>query len=116
MTGQPNPNFMAGVPELVVLRLLKAREMYGYEIVAAIREETANVLSAGEGVIYPLLHTLEKDGALKSRRKQVNGRSRVYYSLTPKGLKRLEGLSSDWTALAAAIRSVLSGERHAPAV
>lgn len=112
----PNPNFMAGVPELVVLRLIKDREMYGYEIVAAIREETGNVLSAGEGVIYPLLHTLEKDGALKSRRKPVNGRSRVYYSLTPKGLKRLEGLANDWTELADAIRGVLTGERHAPAV
>lgn len=112
----PNPNFMAGVPELVVLRLIKDREMYGYEIVAAIREETGNVLSAGEGVIYPLLHTLEKDGALKSRRKPVNGRSRVYYSLTPKGLKHLEGMAADWTALAAAIRSVLEGERHAPAI
>ena len=32
-----NPNFMAGVPELVVLRLLRDREMYGYEIVQAIR-------------------------------------------------------------------------------
>ena len=112
----PNPNFMAGVPELVVLRLLKDREMYGYEIVAAIREESGAVLTAGEGVIYPLLHTLEKDGALKSRRKPVNGRSRVYYSLTPKGLKRLEGLAQDWSALAVAIRKLLEGERHAPAV
>lgn len=112
----PNPNFMAGVPELVVLRLLKDREMYGYEIVAALRQETGNVLTAGEGVIYPLLHMLEKDGALKSRRKPVNGRSRVYYSLTPKGQKRLDGLAHDWSALAVAIRKVLEGERHAPAV
>ncbi len=115
MAGQPNPNFMAGVPELLVLRLLKDREMYGYEIVQAIREETGNVLSAGEGVIYPVLHGLERDGALKSHRKTVAGRSRVYYTLTPKGLKRFEGLASNWTTLAAAIGSVLKGTRHVPA-
>ncbi len=114
MAGQPNPNFMAGVPELLVLRLLKDREMYGYEIVAALREESGNVLSAGEGVIYPLLHTLEKDGALKSRRKTVGGRSRVYYSVTPKGLKRFEALEDDWSRLADAIRAVLRGARHVP--
>ena len=111
-----NPPFMAGVPELMVLRLLKDREMYGYEIVAAIREDTADVVRAGEGVIYPVLHSLEKDGALAARRKTVNGRSRVYYSLTAKGGRRLAGLTQDWQALADAVTSVLKGRRHAPAV
>lgn len=111
-----NPNFMAGVPELVVLRLLKAKEMYGYEIVQAIRESSGEVITIGEGVIYPVLHTLEKEGALKSRRRSVAGRSRVYYTVTPKGLKRFEALEGDWTALAAAIRAVLSGGAHAAAV
>ena len=111
-----NPNFMAGVPELVVLRLLKSQEMYGYEIVQAIRATSGAVISIGEGVIYPVLHTLEKDGAVKARRKTVAGRSRVYYSLTPKGLKRFETLQSDWATLTAAIRAILTGGEHAPAV
>lgn len=107
---------MAGVPELLILRLLKDREMYGYEIVAAIREETGAVVTAGEGVIYPVLHALEKEGALRAVRKAVNGRERVYYSLTPKGRARFEGLSQNWQSLAAAIAAVLEGERHVPAV
>jgi PadR family transcriptional regulator, regulatory protein PadR len=114
--GQPNPNFMAGVPELVVLRLLKDREMYGYEIVQTIREQSGQVLNAGEGVIYPILHALEKDGALKSRRKTVSGRSRVYYSVTPKGLQRFERLANSWGTLVAAIQSVLKGGAHAAPV
>lgn len=116
MPGQPNPNFMAGVPELVVLRLLKTREMYGYEIVQAIREESGHVLTAGEGVIYPVLHALEKDGALKSRRKAVNGRSRVYYTVTPKGVQRFEHLVQSWMTLASAIHAVLKGGPHAAPV
>ncbi len=116
LPGQTNPNFMAGVPELVILRLLKGREMYGYEIVQAIREESGQVLTVGEGVIYPVLHALEKDGALKSRRKAVNGRSRVYYTVTPKGVQRFEHLAQRWMTLAAAIQAVLKGDPHAAPV
>ena len=101
-----NPSFMNGVPELLVLRLLRGREMYGYEIVQAIREETGDVVSLGEGVVYPVLHGLEKDGALKSRRKTVGGRSRVYYTLTAKGAKRLSALTDHWSALNGAVQAV----------
>ena len=51
--------------------------------------------------------------ALKSRRKTVNSRSRIYYSVTPAGSHRLADLSDAWTNLAAAIRKMLKGERHA---
>src|SRR5207247_8831862 len=113
---ETNPNFMNGVPELLILRLLQQEEMYGYEIVQAIREETAAVIAVGEGVVYPVLHGLESDGALRSRRKKVNGRSRIYYSVTAKGLRRLADLSEDWTSLAAAIQKMLTGGKHAKAV
>jgi PadR family transcriptional regulator PadR len=98
---------LAGIPELMVLRLLQIREMYGYEIVQAISVKTSGVVSPGEGLVYPLLHSLEKDGALKSRRKAVNGRTRTYYVLTPRGVKKLETLSGDWTALSAAVQKVM---------
>jgi PadR family transcriptional regulator, regulatory protein PadR len=48
-----NPNFMNGVPELLILRLLAHEEMYGYEIVQAIRSRTDAVVAVGEGVVYP---------------------------------------------------------------
>src|SRR5215475_761870 len=81
-----NPPFMSGVPELLILSLLKDREeMYGYEIVAAIGEATNQVVSLKEGVVYTLLHTLERDGLLKTQHRPVNGRTRVYYALTSKG-------------------------------
>jgi PadR family transcriptional regulator PadR len=97
----------SGLSELMVLRLLQAQEMYGYEIVQAIAERTRQVLSPGEGVIYPLLHALEKDGALKSRRKAVGGRSRIYYSLTARGAKRLAALTDHWSALKGAVGMVM---------
>ena len=63
-----------------------------------------------------MLHGLEGDGALKSRRKTVNGRSRIYYAVTAKGLRRLAELSETWTNLAAAIQKLLTGGQYGEAV
>jgi PadR family transcriptional regulator PadR len=103
---------MAGIPELVILRLLKNGEMYGYEIVQAIAARTGQIVAPGEGVVYPVLHALEKDGALRSRRKSVGGRSRVYYALTAKGAKRLSRLTTHWSRINGAVAAVLAGGSH----
>ena len=93
--------------------------MYGYEIVRAVRLVTGDAISLGEGVIYPVLHGLEKHGALKARRKSVGGRTRVYYSLTPKGELRFERLTNEWDRISGGIRSALAepqaGPEHASA-
>lgn len=115
-SGETNPNFMNGVPELLVLRLLQQKEMYGYEIVHAIRSRTGAVIAVGEGVVYPVLHGLERDGALKSRRKTVNGRGRIYYSVTPTGSRRLAEMSKSWNNLASAIQNTLTGGRYGEAI
>jgi len=110
---QSNPPFMSGVPELLLLRLLKQQEMYGYELVRAIREVTGEAISLGEGVIYPVLHSLERSGALKARRKAVGGRTRVYYALTKKGAARLDRLQDDWHRIQGGITTVLESPGHA---
>lgn len=108
-----NPPFMSGVPELLLLRLLGQREMYGYELVRSIRTATGEAISLGEGVIYPVLHGLEKNGALKSRRKAVAGRTRVYYALTARGRKRLQRLQSDWDRIQGGVANALGAPSHA---
>lgn len=113
---ETNPNFMNGVPELLILRLLQHEEMYGYEIVQAIRSRSREVIAVGEGVVYPVLHALENDGALKSRCRTVNGRSRIYYSVTPAGSRRLADLAKNWANLAAAIQKMLKGGKYAEAI
>ena len=110
---QSNPPFMSGVPELLLLRLLDQREMYGYELVRSIRQVTGDAISLGEGVIYPALHSLERSGALQASRKPVNGRTRVYYSVTPKGQQRLDELSDDWQRISGGINSALGEPANA---
>ena len=108
-----NPNFMNGVPEILVLRLLADGEMYGYELVQAIEAATGEAIKLGEGVVYPVLHALEQDGCLRARRKPVNGRTRVYYSLTAAGKKRLTAVILDWSRITRAVSQVLEGARDA---
>lgn len=108
-----NPPFMSGVPELLLLQQLARSEMYGYELVKAIRAATGEAITLGEGVIYPVLHALEKSGALSSRRRKVDGRTRVYYSLTPKGERRLTVLHGEWQRVQTGIAQAMGGEAHA---
>jgi PadR family transcriptional regulator PadR len=108
---QTNPPFMSGVPELLVLRLLARREMYGYELVKTVRVATRQAISLGEGVVYPALYGLERRGMLRSRRKIVNGRSRIYYAVTAKGRRRLQQLKGDWERVTGGVRSALEETR-----
>ena len=105
-----NPNFLNGVPEMLVLELLSRQEMYGYELVRAILEKTQEKLTFGEGCIYPLLHWLEETKLVNSRRQEVEGRSRNYYQMTPKGRKRLEELEDEWKEVVAGVSLVLGGQ------
>ena len=110
-----NPEFMTGVPELLILRLLTEREMYGYEIVQAIEVATGEAIKVGEGVVYPILHALEEQGCLSSRKKPVNGRTRVYYAATATGKKRLGLLMGEWQRITEAVGAVVKGTKHANA-
>ena len=107
-----NPDFLNGVPELVVLDLLSRRPMYGYELVQAIQDQSAGALAFGEGCIYPLLHKLEARGDLASRRMDVGGRTRVVYRITPKGTKQFAHSAAQWSAVVAAVRRILQGGQH----
>ena len=104
---------MSGVPELLLLRLLGQREMYGYELVRSIKLVTNDAITLGEGVIYPVLHSLERNGALKAKRKKVDGRTRVYYALTARGRKRLERLHGEWRRIQSGVAAAMEEPANA---
>jgi PadR family transcriptional regulator PadR len=107
-----NPAFMSGVPELVVLRLLAQREMYGYEIARRIRTLTNDALSLGEGVLYPALHAMEHRGLVRSRSVPHDGRMRIYYRLSARGQARLSRLTEEWQRLRTGIEGILEASEH----
>ena len=101
---------MTGVPEILILRLLADREMYGYELVQSIEAATGSAIKVGEGVVYPILHALEARGCLKASRKPISGRTRVYYSVTAAGKKRLGLMVREWSRINTAVSQVVKGE------
>jgi PadR family transcriptional regulator, regulatory protein PadR len=108
-----NATFSAGVSQLLLLRLLAQREMYGYELGKSIRAVTRQEIRLGEGVLYPLLHGLEVQGLLRSRRASVAGRPRVYYRVTTRGKRRLAFLLEQWHRASSAVNSALGDESYA---
>ena len=104
-----NPEFLNGVPELLILRLLHREPAHGYEIVRRIRLLSEGQLEFGEGCIYPILHRLESEGAIRGERRQVGGRRRVVYRITRCGQRRLAEARSRWDEMVAAVRRVWEG-------
>ncbi len=111
-TRRTNPDFLNGVPELLILSLLSRRPMYGYQLVQAIRQASGGTLEFGEGCVYPVLHRLEADGMLAGKRETVAGRSRVVYRVTTKGSKQLASTTTTWQQIVQAVNHALQGGEH----
>ncbi len=70
----------------IVLKLLaENNRMYGYEITQKVEELSSGKIKLTYGALYPILHKLEKEGAVFTEAEVVNNRNRIYYKLTEKG-------------------------------
>jgi len=108
-----NPDFLNGVPELLVLQLLDRQPLHGYDLVQAIRTASDGRLDFGEGCIYPVLHRLEAQKLLVSKRELVAGRNRIVYRLTKQGQRRLVDARAAWREIVTAVGAMLEGNEHA---
>lgn len=84
----------------LVLSILAQGPNYGYAIIQRVRELSEEELQWTDGMLYPVLHRLEKEGLIKSEwQKAESGRERKYYSLTNSGRKAKEQERSEWIAV-----------------
>lgn len=96
--------WMRGAGPLAVLKLLDAREMYGYELAEALDRRSDGVLALGHSTLYPLLYNLESKGLITHRATRVSrGRSRKYYGLTAEGRSWLSESEARWAGLVEAM-------------
>lgn len=102
-----NPDFMNGIPELLVLKLLAEEDMYGYQMMKTIRERSDERVSISEGCLYPLLKKLEKQGLISKYQEEVNGRDRYYYALEDEGAKQLEDETEKWKDAVEGVAAVM---------
>jgi PadR family transcriptional regulator PadR len=100
--------FITGSAAVVILSLLREREMYGYEMVREAARRSAKVFALKEGTVYPALHEMERGGFVTARwRESEAGRARKYYSLTAAGRRRADSKRRQWASLAAAMQAIL---------
>ncbi len=95
--------------QLLVLTLLAAEEMYGYQIITELEKRSDHTFAMKEGTLYPVLHGLWKDGAVECYEKEApTGRMRKYYRLTRKGREKLKEETARWRSYSHGVEAVLS--------
>ncbi len=101
-------SLISGSVTMLLLKLLDERDMYGYEMIATLRERSQNVFELKAGSLYPLLHGLEDKNVVTSYEKEVIGKTRKYYSLTKEGRNLLNHKEKEWKEYAKAVTDVLA--------
>ncbi|MEG3636683.1 PadR family transcriptional regulator [Micromonospora palythoicola] len=91
----------------MVLGILADGESYGYAILRRINELSDGELDWTEGLLYPLLHRLERLGHVKSSWQSVPGeRRRKYYRITDSGLAELAEQRRQWDTVVSALKAI----------
>jgi DNA-binding PadR family transcriptional regulator len=91
----------------LVLAILAEGDSYGYAILQRVRELSGGLLSWTDGMLYPVLHRLERQGHVEARWEAApTGRQRKYYRLTEAGRAQLEEERRQWLVVDAALRGV----------
>ena len=104
----------ASAPPLV-LAILADGETYGYEILQRVTAASGGELEWTDGMLYPLLHRLERHGHVTSQwRVPAGGRRRKYYRLTASGRDALAERKRQWMAVARTLGDVWDTDRGSP--
>lgn len=100
-----------GTLEMILLKLLSEKPMYGYELVSTLEARGGQAFQLKEGTLYPVLYRLENAGWIEARWETLErGVPRKYYQLTPTGVAQLSTLMSDWQEFSSAVQRILSIE------
>ena len=86
-----------GYIDLMILRVLRDGDSYGYAISKRITEISENSYSMKETTLYSAFSRLEKLGYLKSYPGSYSGgRERTYYALTSEGSWYYQQKCAEW--------------------
>lgn len=90
----------------LVLSILSEGESYGYAIIKRVDELSKGQLKWTDGMLYPVLHRLERNGFVQATwGKSESNRRRKYYRLTDTGAEELGCQRQQWQIVNAALRA-----------
>jgi transcriptional regulator len=101
----PKPSdLLQGTVDLLILKTLARDSLHGWGISKRIQALSDDVLSVGQGSLYPALHRLEQQGWITSTWKETDlGREAKFYALTREGKAQLERELETWRRLSSAV-------------
>jgi DNA-binding PadR family transcriptional regulator len=100
-------DLMAASSAPIVMAILASGDSYGYAIIQRVRELSGGRIEWTDGMLYPLLHRLERLGYVKTHWATADsGRKRKYYHLTAAGKAQLDEEQKQWQAVDATLRRV----------
>ena len=101
---------MAASSTPIVLAILAEGDSYGYAILKRVRDLSGGELEWTDGMLYPVLHRLERSGLVEARWDQAEtGRRRKYYRITEAGREQLAEERRQWRTVDRALRNSWSG-------
>ena len=104
-----NKDLVAASSTPLVLAILADGDSYGYAILQRVRELSGGEIEWTDGMLYPVLHRLERAGLVESRwEKAESGRRRKYYRLTEEGREQLAEERRQWRTVDQALRKIWS--------
>jgi transcriptional regulator len=105
----PKPSdLLQGTLDLLILKTLTREPLHGWAISKRIQELSDDVLSVGQGSLYPALHRLEHQGWIAATWKDTDlGREAKFYALTRDGRAQLERELESWRRLSSAVGLLL---------
>jgi DNA-binding PadR family transcriptional regulator len=102
-----NKDLIAASSTPIVLAILAEGDSYGYAILQRVRELSGGRMTWTDGMLYPVLHRLERNGYVSARWESAEtGRRRKYYQITPQGRAQLVEEHRQWQAVDATLRSI----------
>ena len=91
----------------LVLAILAEGESYGYAIIKRVGELSHGHVQWTDGMLYPVLHRLERNGLVAAKwGSSESGRRRKYYRLTKEGRAQLEAERKRWQVVDATLHRV----------
>jgi PadR family transcriptional regulator, regulatory protein PadR len=88
----------------LVLSVLSEGENYGYALIQRVRELSGGDIEWAEGMLYPVLHWMEKQRMIESEWQEAgSGRRRKYYHLRKEGRKALQSEKEQWMTVHATL-------------
>ena len=102
-----NKDLVAASSTPIVLAILAESDSYGYAILKRVRELSGGRMEWTDGMLYPVLHRLERLGHVEARWEAAEtGRRRKYYRITPGGRARLTEERRQWQAVDATLHGI----------